>query len=512
MAHVVERLKLSVSVVKAPYICSDSHSFQLSFLATDMGSQKWASDQIQNDVLETLGASLPSEIRRRLLELDWIKTAKEKEEERSIKWHQLPLSILPRVTLDVAEHLQNNAVLNSQSTEPTYTAPGGAQPLARKSSTASSAVRRKVALGPSVVQTISKLISHFNDDDLSVMSTAQELLLSALMDDPTTFCRPAIDALDDPFSTPSDAINALSAYIHVQSSHSPLLSHHILNHLVGYVKNLARHTTESPLTLSRAAAVMPLISKLASTISDLSFRDIRRNKAEALLLPTFDFWFSETNPFGNLLSRLQASQMQSVLNSEEITLDVITIRIAQNMFLYRHVLRHQKDLQMVRKQFSMLQLPSVQYNQPLRLPAFIPQITTAITRTTPTGMIHRRSLILSRSYLLAVLQIFRSIGRNSTDILELSKFIDGVNLVMLVHGDDLGIVSHALMAYMAASTRFRRIFSAHSGFEMIMPAILKVYCEWWGHNGIRAAIEYTVQRFYVVHENTFIFQSLDVLS
>src|SRR5258708_5167062 len=47
---------------------------------------------------------------------------------------------------------------------------------------------------------------------------------------------------------------------------------------------------------------------------------------------------------------------------------------------------------------------------------------------------------------------------------------------------------------------------------MIMPAILKVYCEWWGHNGIRAAIEYTVQRFYVVHENTFIFQSLDVLS
>lgn len=237
------RLKLSV-LVRAPHIRSASHPFQVSFVATDMASPKWTSDQIQNDVLVTLGASLPSEIRHRLLELNWIKTAKEREEERSIKWHQLPLSVLPRVTLDVAEHLQNDASLNVQSLELTYTVPGGAQLLTRKSSSGSSAVRRKVILGPSVVQTISKLISHFNDDDLSVMSTAQELLLSALMDDPSTFCRPSIEDLDDPFSTPADVISALSAYIHIRPSLSPLLSHHILNHLVGYVKSLARNTTE----------------------------------------------------------------------------------------------------------------------------------------------------------------------------------------------------------------------------------------------------------------------------
>ena len=476
-----------------------------------MGNQKWASDRTPNDALAILGASLPGDIRRRLLELDWIKTAQEKEEERSIKWHQLPLSVLPRVTLDVAEHVQNIALVNAQSPEQTYTAPEGGGLLNRKPSSGSSAIRRKVLIVPSIVQTISKLTSLFNDDDLSVMNTAQELLRSALMDDPSTFCRPSIEALDDRFSTPSDVTNALSAYIHIQSSLPPHLSHHILNHLVGYVKNLARDTTESPRNLPRVAAVMPLISQLASTISDLSFRDIKRNKAETLLLPTFDFSFSAT-PVGSLLSRSHPSQLQSGRNDEDAMSDMMTIHIAQNMFLYRHVLRHQKDLQVIRKQFSMLRLPFVQYNRPLGLLDFFPEVTRKSIPIPPTGVVHRRSLILSRSYLLAVLQIFRSINQNLTDISELSKFIDGVNLVMVVHGQDLGIVSHALMAYMAASTRFRRIFSAHSGFEIIMPAILKVYCERWDHSGIRAAIEYTVHRFYAVHENGFIFQSLEVLS
>jgi hypothetical protein len=45
-----------------------------------------------------------------------------------------------------------------------------------------------------------------------------------------------------------------------------------------------------------------------------------------------------------------------------------------------------------------------------------------------------------------------------------------------------------------------------------MPAVLKVYAEMEGNAGIRAAIEYAVSRFYAVYQESFAFQSLDVIS
>ncbi|KAF8341261.1 uncharacterized protein EI90DRAFT_1709729 [Cantharellus anzutake] len=479
----------------------------LPFVATDMGSQKWASNQAPEDALVLLGASLPGEIRRRLLELDWIRTAKEKEEERLIKWHQLPLSILPKVTFDVAEHQQNNAPATPQSPMPT--GPGASGLLRRKSSIGYSAVRRRAVLVPSIVQTISKLTSLSEDHDLFVSVTAQQLLFSALIDDPSTICRPSIEALNDPFSTSSDTASALSAYLHIQTHLPPLLSHHILNHLAGHVKNLLRNS-DSPNKLPRVASVMPLVSRLASTVSDLTFRDMKRNKAEALLLPTFSLWLSDITHISSLRSQSQSSQPRNGQDDEEFIPDVVTFRIAQNMFLYRHILRHQKDIQLIRRQFSVLQLPSARYTLPLRPVDFVP--TAREDPSSTTGTVPHLSLTLSRSYLLVTLEILRSISRSSTDMSEVSKFIDGINLVMVVHGDDLGIVSHSLMAYMTASTRFWRLFATHSGFGMIMPAILKVYCERWHHTGIRAAIEYTIQRFYALHEKAFIFQTLDAFS
>ena len=45
-----------------------------------------------------------------------------------------------------------------------------------------------------------------------------------------------------------------------------------------------------------------------------------------------------------------------------------------------------------------------------------------------------------------------------------------------------------------------------------MPAILKVYTESEGHSGIRLAIEYAINRFFALHQNTFVFQSLDAMA
>lgn len=47
---------------------------------------------------------------------------------------------------------------------------------------------------------------------------------------------------------------------------------------------------------------------------------------------------------------------------------------------------------------------------------------------------------------------------------------------------------------------------------MFMPAVIKTYTESEGHSGIRHAIEYAVNRFYALHQKSFMFQTLDVVT
>ena len=45
-----------------------------------------------------------------------------------------------------------------------------------------------------------------------------------------------------------------------------------------------------------------------------------------------------------------------------------------------------------------------------------------------------------------------------------------------------------------------------------MPAVMKVYCEAESHPSIRAIIEFAINRFFALHQESFIFQTCDVLS
>lgn len=45
-----------------------------------------------------------------------------------------------------------------------------------------------------------------------------------------------------------------------------------------------------------------------------------------------------------------------------------------------------------------------------------------------------------------------------------------------------------------------------------MPSILKVYAEAEHHSGIRHAIQYACSRFYAIHEEAYLFQSVDLAS
>ena len=65
---------------------------------------------------------------------------------------------------------------------------------------------------------------------------------------------------------------------------------------------------------------------------------------------------------------------------------------------------------------------------------------------------------------------------------------------------------------MTASARFHRLFTSGGGYTLFISVLFKVYSESESNEGVRLAIEYSVNRFYAVHQEAFVFQALNMLS
>src|SRR5712671_3482656 len=67
-------------------------------------------------------------------------------------------------------------------------------------------------------------------------------------------------------------------------------------------------------------------------------------------------------------------------------------------------------------------------------------------------------------------------------------------------------------ALMTASARFHRLFTSGGGYTLFVPALFMAYAEAESNEGVRRAIEYSMTRFYAVHQEAFVFQVLNMLS
>jgi hypothetical protein len=129
------------------------------------------------------------------------------------------------------------------------------------------------------------------------------------------------------------------------------------------------------------------------------------------------------------------------------------IRLAQNMTFLAMLERKPQDVQMIRKSMTRLVLPLPDSNNvnsaPLQLKDYVPRRTFAererMDPFTSDAGLRGLSLMLSRSYLLLIAQIFRSMPRHSNDRNEMVVLVDGLNRILLIHGDDIGIVSHVMV-------------------------------------------------------------------
>ncbi|KDQ15355.1 hypothetical protein BOTBODRAFT_131132 [Botryobasidium botryosum FD-172 SS1] len=487
----------------------------LSFVATDVGTSHYVPPENMGTPTLQIGATLPPEIRRKLMELDWYKTAEEKDQENKLKLEQAPMSILPSYQVEMFGS-DSPSMSNTSSPEADAgAAPArGGMPVIRRKSSGSgyyATVKRRPVFVPALVSLFPALARLAHDSDGTVASAARDLVLMLMRDDPALLCRPVLENLSSNGGV-SEAMTTLRTILHVQSILPPALSHHLANHLAGFLKAISRDDSYVD-GLETFAYILPSLSQLVPLVSELTVRDVRRNKIEPLLLPSGSFWFPSTAPAGPLFP--QALPLVSSHNPHRSVIELTMIRTAQNLLLLRLLKRNPKEVHLVRKGLSRLFLPTDSPDdqvKPLELGDFLPSREGHQTTAQHGAELARFSLVFSRSHILLVSQIFRSLNRNLNDRTELAKFIDGINRILLAHGDDVGIVGHSLLAFMIASTRFRRLFASSAGFTLFMPAVIKVYCEAETQPGIRSAIKYAVHRFFALHDKAFVFQTLDVAS
>ncbi|KAF9233194.1 hypothetical protein BU15DRAFT_90452 [Melanogaster broomeanus] len=465
----------------------------LPFVATDIGSSLFV--HVEEEKEEE--GSMPLELRKRLAEVGWLDEKAPADQKR--EWIHTPLSLLPAYAVDRVVGVEGPAPssMSIHGTKPRSNSDVSDAGLSRRSSDPSSrGVRRRAIFVPSFAALFPDLIALASDSNFAVACTARDSILDVIRADAALLIRPILDLVaNDKMEAAATAIRGL---LHLRNILPPATAHYIFNHLTGYLRFIARETSARAPFHDFALSVA-LLSNLVSQVSEMSIREIRRAKVEVFLVPPGSLWFPDTAPSGPMFPKALPHHEDDGSRLSFLT-TITMIRVSQNWLFLSMLKKHPQDVQAIRKNMSRLELPSLNSAtawEPLTLEDVLPHKDHIHSDLSGLhSKIDTLSLLLSRSYLLLIAQIF-------SDRNELAVFIDGLNRILLSHGDDIGIVGQALIALMVASTRFRRLFTSGGGYPLFMLE---------GHEGIRQAIEYSASRFYALHQEAFIFQTLDVIA
>ncbi|KAG8996876.1 hypothetical protein FRB90_012614, partial [Tulasnella sp. 427] len=471
----------------------------ISFVASDVGTARYMPPELPEHARLQVGASLPPEIRSRLLDLGWADNQNEEEQEAQ-RWDRAPISLLPGTELELL------GVNQAKGSSDSVVDSDGRQSkglLRRKSSGAGhiSGMRKKGIFVPPLLSLVPLVANLLTDPDINVSSTANDFIMVLMRDDPVLLVRGLMEDLSDAMQDHELALNTLRLFSHAQKRLPPGLAHHIFNHLAGLIRTTSRQSNQDITFV--VARCLPILVDLVPQVCEMSYRELCRNKLDPLILPTLSPIPSGSKPTSP--PAMNPSMMQAAMT-----------RTAQNLILLNVIQQSPKDINAIRKPYAQLAQLAVELEDSRDLTSttiadYIPTKARS-PRSADEVQYLRMTSPLARSYLLMCTEIFKSLSRHMNNHSELSKYMDGINRILLARGDDIGIVAQALIAYMAASTRFRRMFSSESGFSLFMPVLLKVYAESEGDSAIRRAIEYSMRRFYSLHKEICAFQTLEAAS
>ncbi|KAJ7032008.1 hypothetical protein C8F04DRAFT_670996 [Mycena alexandri] len=504
----------------------------LPFVATDIGSGQFVREEDLGDSRDTV----PLELRKRLVEIGWAQD--EAPVDQHLEWIKTPISNLPALYLDRlevpgAEQLVTASTSGTPSpgSSPIPTPRGSPSPspsadkldevtLLRRNSSSGGplyGVKRRAIFVPSLALIFPRLATTVFDPNFLIAATARDTIIDLMRNDPALITRPVLDLFTGSHKDMGMAISTFRAFLHVRRVLPPPMTHNVFNSLAGFLKSHLKSSVGGDDSLHDFALTIPILAKLVIQVSEMSIREIRRAKVEAFLIPSGSLWFPSTAPSGPMFPRHIGPVDSAMAELPPPLIYVSMIRLSQNMLFLSMLRRNPQDVQTIRKSMTRLVLPSLAQlpDAPsLEMRDFAPMKTRSNAPQPSYVEIQVKSLsmIVSRSYLLLIAQIFRSMSRHLSDRNELAVLIDGLNRILLAHGSDIGIIAHALIALMVASTRFRRLFTTGGGYTLFIPVLIKVYTESEAHSGIRLAIEYAFNRFYALHKEAFVFQSIDSMA
>ncbi|EJU01792.1 hypothetical protein DACRYDRAFT_100104 [Dacryopinax primogenitus] len=471
----------------------------ISFVATDIGSSNYVETIEEEEGLD-LTAGVVREVKKRLLEIGWVEDENEDGSETAAE--RLALSLVPSSLLTrLGSSPSGQPTVNNQPTS--NQAGDGQQALLQRKSSASNyyaGVKRRVIFVSSVSAVLPYLGAVAVNVDPLVAGMAQEILSSSVRDDAALIGRPIMEMLSGEALGIIDAIHNLRLLFFAQSAMPPAFAHHILNHLVGFLKTISRDTERLD-SYHLLATTMPLVRRIAAYVPEIALRDLKRNKVEAILLPSGYLWFPATAPTGPMFPRSLSTFPESEDGVPLDELKMLAIRTIQNLMVLQLLVKEPKDVYTFEKTA-----------QPV-----LPSISAASTS-------HKRTLsgstrvpwspwiTLGRSYLMVIRQLFRSLSSNLSDRAKLANLLEGVNATLLAFPEDIGIVAHSMIAYGGAVTRFRRLVANSNGFALFMPSIWNAYKSQSAHSSVRNALQHAIMFFYTVHGETFVFQAIDCLA
>ncbi|KAL4067040.1 hypothetical protein V8B97DRAFT_2009689 [Scleroderma yunnanense] len=481
----------------------------LPFVATSVGSSLFVQEEDQKEE----EGGMPFELRKRLAEVGWLDEKDHGDRKRDRA--RTPISLLPVYVVDRAIS-EEGGILSSISPSDSRSARpnNDVSDLGLSAKTSDSTARfgkRRAIFVPALTVLFPRLISMACDSCLEVASTARDCILHVLRSDPALILRCVFDLVAG--SKIDDAMAAIQGLLHLRHVLPPAATYYIFNHSMGYLKWIARESDAND-PLHDFSVSSTVLSDLLPQVSEMSLREIRRAKVESFLIPTGSLWFTETAPGGSMFP-LAIVPEESNATHLSMLIAITMIRLSQNRLLLALLKKHPQEVHTIRKGMKRLELPSLdnaRVENVLTLESLLPsRHRSSTTMSSSHQRIDILSSLLSRSYLLLVIQIFKSMSRIVGDRNEIATFIDGINRILLSHGSDIGIVTQGLIALMVASTRFRRLFTSGGGYPLFILVVLKVYAEQEGNQRIEQAIEYAVNRFYALHQEAFLFQTLDVV-
>ena len=411
----------------------------ISFVPTDIGSPQFIKEQ--DGFGKDNQNALPLELRRRLMEIGW--DDEEGPLDQRLEWATTPMSLLPSMDLARVDSDDTLSAGIQRLAYDTASKPAERDASTAKQPTTDGAVKRRPVLVTPLLSIFPRLVYLALDPDFVVANAARNLLLELMRDDPASLSRPLLSAMTGKGGEMSSAVSTLREFTHISNRLPPATAHFVFTHLTGYLKFAARQM-ETMDALHGFAYTVPLLSKLVSQVSGMAMREVRKAKLELFLVPNLSLWFPSTAPISPMFPQSLGDNRDPFTVPPKLRW-ITMIRTAQNAIFLSMLKRSPQDVHAIRKNLEGFSLPGDDHSGPPDLVDFIPEQEGDKGGGTRNPVVNGLSLVLSRSYLLLVAQIFRSMSRHMNNREEFSLLVDGINRILLAHGDDLGVVTRAMI-------------------------------------------------------------------